>query len=88
MLLGGNAEFGQKGGELQQRVDTIDNLHVGDSDLTDKVQLQMLIDVDALADTEYVRNDVLRRVSQLPQLGQDFVGLVYVVSSAMVDHLL
>jgi len=47
MLLGGYAEFGQQGGELQKRVDSIDDLHVSDADLPDKVQLQVLVDVDA-----------------------------------------
>ena len=63
---------------LQKRGSTLSHCKVGPANLLDKLQLQKLSHVVALAHAEHVGDDVLGAVAELPEVGEDLVSLVYV----------
>ena len=58
------------------------------ANLFDELKLQELGHVVALADAEDVGDDVLRTVAELPEVGEDLVGLIDVCFGGMVQHVL
>lgn len=77
-----------QGCHLEQRSASLDDPHVTRPDLLDELELDVLGHlVVVLADSEDISDDVLRGVSQLPEVVHRLVRLVHVAGNAVVQHV-